>query len=81
MRDTYQYHGKLYDFFSYKKAKGAQNGSCRRGPQVSCPPLQRGDEVIEMVPKRLPLYHPIAKLPGAAGKDNFMCVPLGKGLL
>ena len=78
MRGICQYHRKFYDL--KKKAKGAQNGSCRRGPQVSCPPLQRGDEVIEMVPKRLPPDHPIAKLPGAAGKDNFICVPLGKGL-
>ena len=46
---------------------------------MSCLPVKHGDDVIELVPKRLPPDHPIAKLPEAAGKDNLICSPPGKG--
>ena len=56
----------------------SQEGSCGLGPQVSCYPVTRGDDVIVLVPKLLPSDHPLAQRPEFAEKDMFICSPLGE---
>ena len=56
----------------------SKEGSCGQGPQISCDPVTRGDDVIEMVPKLLPSDHPLAQKPEFAEKDIFICSPSGE---
>ena len=54
-----------------------KESSCYHRLKMSCPPMKRGDDVIERVIKRLPSDHPIAKRPELAGRKNFICTSPG----
>ena len=44
----------------------------------SCPTSSHGDDVVQLVPKRLPPDHALAKRPELAGKEKFICSDPGK---
>ena len=41
--------------------------------KLPCPVVRNGDDVTQLVAKRLPPGHPLANIPGFAEKENLIC--------
>ena len=67
-----------YSFYCILKASTGRGGSCPSISQMSCPSSSVKGDVIQLIPKRLPADHPIARRPEIASREtNLLCARPG----